>query len=299
MDSFLGEIAALSAAIGFSLTSVCYTIAGRKINAVTSIAMSLPISWIIMIAIHSLTLGEFFPSTASLDRWFYLSASGILAFVISSYFMLNAYQQIGPRLTMLILSFAPALSAVFAWVLLGQNLALKSIIGIAVVIFGIVWVVAERSKVKNDRLEINMRLGVINACLGTLAQASAFVFASQGVSGGFPPFSATLIRISAGIIALWAFIAFQGNIKSTLSIFKNDRKLFFLLTGAASSGPVLAGSLLLLSFQFISVGVSTTLSHTTAIILIPIGYFVFKEKITPRAIVGTIITIIGIAILFT
>jgi drug/metabolite transporter (DMT)-like permease len=62
---------------------------------------------------------------------------------------------------------------------------------------------------------------------------------------------------------------------------------------------VIAGSLLLLSFQFIPVGVSTTLSHTTSIMLIPIGYFVFKERITLRAIIGTFVTIIGIAILFT
>jgi drug/metabolite transporter (DMT)-like permease len=33
--------------------------------------------------------------------------------------------------------------------------------------------------------------------------------------------------------------------------------------------------------------------------LIPIGYFIFKEQITLRAIIGTIVTIIGIAILFT
>jgi drug/metabolite transporter (DMT)-like permease len=132
-----------------------------------------------------------------------------------------------------------------------------------------------------------------------LAQATAFVFSSLGVSGGFPPFSATLIRISAGILALWAFIALQRNLTSTATIFKNDLRLFFQLAGAALSGPVIAGSLLLLSFQLIPVGVSTTLSHTTAIILIPIGYFVFKERITLRAIIGTIVTIVGIGILFS
>ena len=143
-----------------------------------------------------------------------------------------------------------------------------------------------------------MRRGVLFACLGTLAQATAFVFSSQGVSGGFPPFSATLIRITAGILVLWVLIALRGNLRSTATIFKNDGRLFLLLTGAALSGPVIAGSLLLLSFQRVPVGVSTTLSHTTAIILIPIGYFVFRERITLRAIAGTIITIIGIGILF-
>jgi drug/metabolite transporter (DMT)-like permease len=299
VDSFIGEIAALAAALGFSVTSVCYTLAGRKISAVTSIAMSLPISWLMIAAIHQLTLGEFFPTQAALDRWFFLGASGILAFVVTSYFWLNAYQHIGTRLTMLIATFAPVLGALLAWLFLSQTLPLHSTIGIAVVIFGIVWVVAERGKPGSDGVEVDMRRGVIEACLGTFTQATAFVFASRGIAGGFPPLSATLIRITAGIITLWALIAFQRNIRSTATIFRDDRRLLLQLTGAALTGPVIAGYFLLLSFQFIPVGVSTTLSHTTAIMLIPVGYFLFKERITLRAIIGTIVTIIGIAILFT
>lgn len=298
MDSFVGEIAALLSAALFSVTSICYTLAGRKINSITTIAMSLPISWLLLVGIHRVTLGEFFPGGASLERWFYLGVSGLLAFVVASYFMLDAYQRVGPRLTMLVMSFAPVLGAVLAWLFLGQTLPSNALLGIAVVIFGIVWVVAERGKPKADMLKQDARRGLLYAVLATLAQGAAFMFASKGVAGGFPPVSATLIRISAGIVALWVFVAFQGRIKSTAGIFNHDRRMLLLLTSAALSGPVAAGSLLLLSFQYISVGVSTTLSHTTAIMLIPIGYFVFKERITPRAVIGTIVTVIGIAILF-
>jgi drug/metabolite transporter (DMT)-like permease len=200
---------------------------------------------------------------------------------------------------MLIASFAPVRGALLAWVFLGQTLPANSTIGIAVVMFGIIWVVAERGKPGAVGLKLDLRRGVVAACLGTLAQATAFVFASKGVSGGFPPLSAALIRITAGMIALWVLIAFQGRIRSTAAVFKNDRVLFLQLAGAALSGPVIASSFLLLSLQFIPVGVATTLSHTTSIVLIPVGYFVFKERITLRAVVGTIITVIGIAILFT
>jgi drug/metabolite transporter (DMT)-like permease len=299
MSAFVGEIAALLAAAGFTVTSVCYTFAGRKINAVPSIALSLPISGLLMMVIHGLTLGELVPTQATIDRWLNLSASGILAFIVSLYFMLNAYQHIGPRLAMLILSFAPVLGAVLAWLFLGQNLPANSILGIGVVIFGIVWVVAERNSAKTDAPHLDVRRGVTDACLGMLAQATAFVFASQGVSGGFSPVSAALIRIMAGVVVLWVIIAYQRKIQATAAIFKHDFRLFLQLAGAALSGPVISGSLLLLSFQFIPVGVSTTLSHTTAIMLIPVGYFVFKERITLRAIFGTLVTIVGIGILFT
>jgi drug/metabolite transporter (DMT)-like permease len=192
----------------------------------------------------------------------------------------------------------PIAGALLAWIFLGQKLPPNSILGIAVVTFGIFWVVAERGKANTQSLQVDMGRGVLYASLGTFLQAAAFVFASQGLAGGFPPVSATLLRITAGVIALWVFIAFQGNIKATATIFNNDLTLFLQLTAAALSGPVIAGSLVLLSFRYIPVGVSTTLSHTTAMFLIPIGYFVFKERITLRAIVGTIVTIIGIGILF-
>ncbi len=298
MDFPIGEVAALLAALSFSITTVFYTLAGRKVNVIISLATSLPISWIAIVILHRVSLGEFFPLGVSLDRVFYLSTSGILAFFVSSYFILNAFQDIGPRLTSLISSFAPVLGAILAWIFLGQTLPANATIGIILVMAGIIWVVAERSAGKSKNVSKNLRRGVIYACLGTLAQATAFIFSSQGVSDGFPPFSATLIRTSAGVIVLWIVVALQGNIRMTLTIFNDDLKTFLQIVGAAIFGAVVAGSLLLLSFQFVSVGVSTTLSHTTAIMLIPISYVLFKEKITFRAVVGTLVAIVGIGILF-
>jgi drug/metabolite transporter (DMT)-like permease len=131
-----------------------------------------------------------------------------------------------------------------------------------------------------------------------LAQATAFIFASQGLAGGFPSLSATLIRITAGIIALWLLLTLQRKVMATINTIRGDGRLLLLLIGAALSGPVLSGYLLLVSFQHIPIGVATTLSHTTSIMLIPIGYFVFKERITVRATIGTVITVIGIALFF-
>lgn len=298
MDFPIGEVAALLAALSFSITTVFYTLAGRKVNVIISLATSLPISWIAIVILHRVSLGEFFPLGVSLDRVVYLSTSGILAFFVSSYFILNAFQDIGPRLTSLIASFAPVLGAILAWIFLGQTLPPNATIGIILVMAGIIWVVAERNSEKSKNVSKNLRRGVIYACLGTLAQATAFIFSSQGVSDGFPPFSATLIRTSAGVIVLWIVVALQGNIRTTLTIFNDDMKTFLQIFGAAIFGAVVAGSLLLLSFQFVSVGVSTTLSHTSAIMLIPISYVLFKEKITLRAVVGTLIAIVGIGILF-
>lgn len=299
MNLPVGEIAALMAAFSFSVTSLCFTFAGRKLNAITTLALTLPISWLSMILVHQVSLGEFFPIHAAPERWFYLGMSGFLAFVVSSYFMLNAFQYIGPRLSTLIASFAPVLGAILGWIFLGQTLPPHSMIGIFVVLFGIVWVVAERNGGNSGIENPNLRRGIFSACLATLMQASAFVFSSQGVTGDFSPFSGSLIRVTVGLISIWVLVAFQGNVKTTVALYKQDLQVFLQLTGAAISGPVIGASFLLFAFQFVPIGVATTLSQTTSIILIPLSYFIFKERISLRAIVGTIVAIIGIAIMFS
>lgn len=300
MDPLVGEIAALASAVAYSVTSVFFTFAGRKITAVSAMAMSLPISWLAIVVLHRLMMGAFFPANAPFERWLFLGGSGLMAFGLSGFFMLSAYQYIGPRLTMLIGAFSPVLGSLLAWVFLGQTLSLSSSVGIGIVLFGIVWVVAERSGSGGGGFgEPDLRRGLLYATLATGTQAIAFLFSTLGVEGDFPAFSASVIRVTVGVVGLWLFIALRGNLRSTVKTYWQDRNLFLLLLGAGLSGPVTAGSLLLLALQIVPVGIATTLSNTTAVILIPIAYFIFKERITMRAVVGTVVTVVGIAILFT
>ncbi len=302
MENFIGEFAALGAALAFGFTSTSFTLAGRKIGAISSLAFSLPISMVILIGLHIVMVGDIFPFSAGLDRWFYLTVSGVFGFVISSIFILRAFQYIGPRLTLLVASFAPILSAIIAWVFLGQELPNNAIWGIALVLTGIVWVVTEgdndaKRKVEADNTDY--RKGLIFAVGGALGQAIAIVFSSQGVSGDFPAMSASLMRTFVAVVTIWLFIMSQGNVRRNLRLIIAESYSMRFIMIAAVSGPVIGASLVLLSLQFTTVGVSSTLTNTTPIILIPIGYFVFKEKITARAIVGTMIAIAGIAVLFT
>lgn len=298
MEYYWGEIAALLAAAGFSVASVFYTFAGRKVNAITSLAFSLPTSCALLGILHYAEYGTLLPWQATPARWFHLGLSGILAFVLSSWCMLIAYQAIGPRLTMLIANFAPLLGALLAWIFLGQTLPGHAALGIGLVTIGVLWVVAERAPSHSRPAGFDLPRGGLYATLGTIAQAAAFVFSSHGVADGFPPLSATLMRIVAGAVTLWLYILARGMAAPMFRAVRSDRRLLAQLSGAAILGPVVAGYLLLVAFQHTPVGIATTLSHTTAIMLIPVAYFVFREAISARAILGTAIAIAGMAVLF-
>jgi drug/metabolite transporter (DMT)-like permease len=61
---------------------------------------------------------------------------------------------------------------------------------------------------------------------------------------------------------------------------------------------VLGVSSSLLAIQHVEVGIASTLIALTPVIILPISYFVFKEKVGWQAIVGTILAISGVAVLF-
>jgi drug/metabolite transporter (DMT)-like permease len=54
----------------------------------------------------------------------------------------------------------------------------------------------------------------------------------------------------------------------------------------------------LFAVQHAEIGVASTLMALPPVIILPISYFVFKEKIGWQAILGTVLAIAGVAILF-
>jgi drug/metabolite transporter (DMT)-like permease len=71
-----------------------------------------------------------------------------------------------------------------------------------------------------------------------------------------------------------------------------------LIAVGALVGPVLGVSASLLAVQQAEIGVASTLMALPPVILLPISYFIFKEKLGWQAMFGTVLAITGVAILF-
>jgi drug/metabolite transporter (DMT)-like permease len=63
-------------------------------------------------------------------------------------------------------------------------------------------------------------------------------------------------------------------------------------------GPIIGVSSSLLAVQHAEVGVASTLMALPPIFLLPISYFVFKERFSWQAVAGTLVAIAGVALLF-
>jgi drug/metabolite transporter (DMT)-like permease len=63
-------------------------------------------------------------------------------------------------------------------------------------------------------------------------------------------------------------------------------------------GPFLGIWLSLVAVQLTPVGVAATLMALPPVILIPLGYFIYNERISRRSILGTVLAFAGVALIF-
>jgi len=296
VENYLGELAALGTSLSFAFGSTMFTVAGRRLSSIIVNRTRLVIAAILLAATHWLTLGSFFPIDAAPERFFWLGLSGMVGLVIGDIFLFQAFVLIGPRLSMLMMSLAPILATVQAWIFLGETLTGGQVFGIMLTVSGIAWVILEK-KGRNENVREYGR-GILFGLGGAIGQATGFVLAKPGVGGDFSPISANLIRMLSAVILLWLITLFQGKAKETLSTFFNDRKGMFATLGGAFAGPFLGVSLSLFALQRVEVGVASTLTALPPIFLLPISYFIFKERFGWGAVVGTFMAMAGVAALF-
>ena len=116
--------------------------------------------------------------------------------------------------------------------------------------------------------------------------------------GDFSVFQSNAIRMLAATVIIWLWTAIEGQAGRTLQELRAKPRVIGLLALGAFVGPVLGVSSSLLAIQHAEIGVASTLMALTPVILLPVSYFVFKEKVGWRAIAGTVLAIAGVAILF-
>jgi drug/metabolite transporter (DMT)-like permease len=221
----------------------------------------------------------------------------VIGLSLGDAFLFQSFVSIGARLGTLLLSIAPIFGSIIAWAFFGETLTALQITGIVLALAGIGWVVMSH-KEEADTPHGHTRRGVLFGILGALGQAVGLVLAKQGVVGDFSPFQANAIRMLAAVIFIWVWTVIQKQTGPTFTAVRAQPKALWLIALGSLVGPVLGVSGSLLAVQHAEVGVASTLMALPPVIILPISYFVFKEKIGWQAIAGTLLAIVGVAVLF-
>lgn len=297
MDSLHGEIAALGTALCWSFGSTFFTVGGTRIGSVKVNRVRLAMAVLFLSITNFAVAGRFLPADAAPERWLWLGSSGIVGFVLGDAMLFEAFVIVGPRVSMLMMSLVPIMSALLGWIFLGEVLNAPEILAITMTVGGILWVVADTNR--DDTWARGRRLawGVMLALGGALGQTFGLVLSKKGLDGGFPALSGNLMRVLCATAVIWILALATGKAWPTIQSMR-DRKALSAVIGGAAFGPYMGVWLSLVSIKYARLGIATTLMSLAPIFLIPISHWVFKERITVQAVLGTIVALTGVAILF-
>jgi len=295
--TYTGEIAALGAAFCWTWTMLFFSMAGKRIGSlnvnVIRLTIALPLLLIMTIILFGVNFNEIF---AGGNVW-YLLLSGLIGLTLGDAALFQALVWIGPRKTSLVFSSVPIATSIIAFVTIDERLSLIAWVSIFITIFGICWVVMEKSRDNETIAGRSLLPGIIAALIGVIGQAAGLVLSKAGMADAVDPLPATLLRIAAGALGIYIYIIISGKIGIVINGIRDKKALTFTF-GGAFFGPFAGVWLSVIALKHTETGIAATLTATVPIMMLPVVYFVFRERISGRTLIGTIIAIAGIALLF-
>jgi drug/metabolite transporter (DMT)-like permease len=294
---YIGEIAAIITSITYAVNSALFTVAGRKVGSMVVNRVRLLAACLFLIIGHWILIGQPWPVQAGWERWLWLGSSGIVGLVLGDAFLFQSFIWIGPRLAMLMMSLAPIIAAVIAWVLLGEKLVHLQILGILLTLLGVAWVILDSNRRVKGKNKDYLR-GIIFGLGAATGQGLGVVLAKPGLQGSFSALSGNYIRMVTAFLVIGVLTIIQGKLKMTWQQVRANPQALGAIVGGAFTGPFLGVSLSLFALQHTSIGVASTLMALTPIFLLPVEAKFFAEKIGWGAIAGTVIALLGVAVLF-
>lgn len=287
----LGGLAALGSAAAWALSSILFRRLGEDaspsgMNLGKCLIGSLAFGIIILITgMEPVPAGDFV----------LLGLSGLLGIALGDTLFFTALMSLGPRLAMLLGALGPVCAVIMAVVFLGERPSPQAWAGIAVTIAGVNWVLWESvPRVPGERGQ--KLAGIKFGVLSIFCNAAGIILAKAGVSS-VSALEGTFIRFLWGMAGLLLAGAFSGRLRNWLAPFGGRRTMKLLLSAVLVA--VFGGFwLFLVALKHIDASIAVVLNETAPLFVLPLAFFMLKEKISLRSAAGAAIAVGGVALLF-
>ncbi|WLR95207.1 DMT family transporter [Shinella zoogloeoides] len=282
---YIAEILALCAAVCIAMSGMFVSeLQGRM--PLLDLARVQMIAAFLMTAAASLAVGGW----RSVEPWQlgFLAVSSFFGIIIASTTYFAAIYSAGPRTTALLFSLASPFAVVLGYLFLGETLTGRQGLGITCVLAGIMLAIGRRpSKMAARTPWLGIGLGIVTA----IGQALGSLAARPAMAGGVEPFTAMAVR--SGIATLF-FVALllvpHPALKATSQI---TRRSLGFAVGSAFFGVGLGMSLLMAALAHGNVGIVSTLSSMTPVVILPMVWARTGIVPPPAAWIGAALAVVG------
>ncbi len=305
---YLGELISIGVAFSWTATALLSEMGSKRMGNVTLNFTRMAITLIFSAILFWIVTGSPLPAHASSEAYLWMMLSGLVGYVIGDFCLFQCYIIIGSKFGQLFMTLAPITAAIMAWVTLGQSIKPMGIIAMLVTLTGIAITVLGRGD-NSHRLSLKLPLnGVLFAIGAAVCQGVGLVLSKIGMNHyeasmttpcepWILPFYANVFRCLAGITGFFLLLMFKEGFQS---LRKNitDRTSMTVATLTTIFGPFVGVGCSLLAVQYTSAGIASTLMALTPIIIILPAWWIFKQPITPRSVLGAIISVTGVSLFF-
>ncbi len=314
LDPYIGPAAGVGASLLWSFTTLLFTAASRRLGATFVNALRILFAVVWLGLTHRVLAGTWIPE-ASARQVVLLALSGLVGLSIGDWALFAAFVSIGPRLSSLICTTSPIFAALFGWLALGETLSAVAWLGMLLTIGGVAWVVLERPAPGSAMLGPNRAWGVVLALVAAACQAGGYLLSKQGIGHGWlpreqhlSPQTATLIRMffaAIFVIPLILWLAARARIglrpgppRRTTDVGPRRRVGYVYTLCGSLVGPFLGVWMSLVALDRVKLGVAQTLISLTPVFILPLVVWVYKERVSLRAVLGALVAVAGTALLF-
>jgi len=200
------------------------------------------------------------------------------------------------------MALAPPLTALLGWIVLGETLSGRALLGMGLTVGGVSWAILEGHRpavpaIPTDDFHPKHPLvGVALGAGGALGQASGLVLSKLGM-GSYDPFAATQIRVLTGAAGYVLILSALGWWPRVWRAFA-DRPAMAATSVGSFFGPFLGVSLSLIAVQRTLTGVAASLMALTPILIIPPVVLLRGERVGLGGIAGAVLAVAGVFLLF-
>ena len=303
--AYLGELISIGVAFSWTATALLSEFGSKRLGNLTLNVLRIGLALVFSLVLFGVVTGSPLPAGASTEAIGWMLLSGLVGYVIGDFCLFQCYIIIGSRYGQLFMTLAPLAAALMAWVTLGQQMTLMSVVAMVVTLFGIGISVLGRSG--NHKLSLKLPLnGILFAIGAAVCQGVGLVLSKIGMDhyetvAGVPewlvPFSANFYRCVAGIAGFGLLLYFRDGI-APLREALHDAKGLSVATATTIFGPFVGVGFSLMAVQYTAAGIASTLMAMTPIIILLPSRWLFHETITWRAVAGAVISVVGVSLFF-
>ena len=286
----IGISAALISAAAWALSAVLFKKIGESIPSLGlnlargGLNLLLLIAPLMIIGIEEIDVNTFV----------LLGLSGLIGIALGDTFFFEALQRLGAQPMVLLSLLGQVLTVFFALIFLDEYLTINMSLGILLVLAGTFFVLY--SKI-NDKKNKNTLEGIIFGLLSVLCMSVSIIITKKGLAS-VSAIQAIFIRILWGTSGLLIGGLVTRQLGAWLSPLKKTglmKKLFMAVSITLFGGFWLSH----VALKYIDVSVANTLNSTAPLFAVPLAVIFLKEKVSAKAVIGTVISICGIILLIS